>query len=106
LYLSVDTRITTNDLRIGTRTIATGLAAGESSTAATLVNLPFLSTGRYRLGAIVDDIDGAVESDESNNSLVGNPIEITAVALADVQFQGGDVVLRFASAPGKNYRVE
>jgi subtilase family serine protease len=65
LYLSVDTRITTNDLRIGTRTITTGLAGGESSTAVTMVNLPVLSTGRYRLGAIVDYDDEAVEADES-----------------------------------------
>jgi subtilase family serine protease len=106
LYLSSNDQITTNDLRIGSRLIPAGLAVGEGSTDVTPVTLPFLSTGPYRLGAIVDDIETVPESDESNNSRTGNLLDIIAVRLGNIQLQGNDIVLSFATVPGKNYRLE
>jgi hypothetical protein len=44
--------------------------------------------------------------DESNNSRSGNSIDITAVLIADVQLQGQDIVLSFATVAGKSFRVE
>src|SRR5262249_8175888 len=103
LYLSVNTQITTNDLMIGMRRITNGLAAGQNSTAITLVNLPVLAAGHYQLGAIVDDAGEATEADESNNSLAGNPIEITPAQFTSVQLQGSDFVVNFATVAGRNY---
>jgi len=82
-YLSIDVNISTNDQLIGYRGFTFDLAAGESSTKITSLNLPVsVPVGTYYLGAIADDGfaypygDGIPESNEANNTLAGNPIEI------------------------------
>ncbi|MDD5772836.1 MAG: CARDB domain-containing protein, partial [bacterium] len=90
LYLSTDMTITTSDTRIGTASIPS-LAAGASST----VNPTFaisstLAPGSYYIGAIADYNNARKESDETNNALVGNTIDITP---------GADVIVTAVSGP-------
>ena len=75
-YLSEDATITTSDIIIGRRTLG-GLLAGESSTGATTVTVPSATRrGTYYLGAIVDYNGQIIESNESNNTRLGNMITI------------------------------
>ena len=76
LYLSSDAVITTSDIRVGSRWVAS-LAAGATSAVATSVTLPAtLASGPYFLGAMADSDARARESEETNNSLAGATITI------------------------------
>ncbi|HEY9173699.1 MAG TPA: CARDB domain-containing protein, partial [Verrucomicrobiae bacterium] len=76
LYLSEDEIITTNDLRLATRSV-TGPAAGQTNTATTTVTIPLTTPpGTYYLGAIADYEQKITEISEVNNALAGAPIEI------------------------------
>ncbi|MBI4651763.1 Ig-like domain-containing protein [Candidatus Desantisbacteria bacterium] len=76
IYLSTDANITTSDTRLGTASI-TALAAGASSTVTTSLTIPLtLSAGQYYIGAIADYNNARKESDETNNALTGNTIDI------------------------------
>ena len=76
LYLSEDEIITTNDLRLATRSV-TGPAAGQTNTATTTVTIPLTTPpGTYHLGAIADCQDKVVEISKANNALASAPIEI------------------------------
>lgn len=89
LYLSSDSTITKQDRQLGTRSVSS-LASGASSTANTTVILPSdLLPGVYYLGAIADINNSVPESDETNNTLAGNQIEII----------GPDLVMTAVSGP-------
>lgn len=76
IYLSTDATITTGDIKRATVSVA-DMAPGESRT----LSADFLiqgSTvpGAYYLGAIADETNVVVESNEFNNALAGNTIRI------------------------------
>ena len=76
LYLSTDANITTADKRVGRRYLGS-LAAGAASSATTSVTIPTTFTaGTYYVGAIADYTNTAKESNETNNALAGNVINI------------------------------
>jgi uncharacterized repeat protein (TIGR01451 family) len=76
LYLSADTNITTADLRLGSRTVAS-LPPGQTNGASTTLALPLtLTPGTYFVGAIADYLNALPESEETNNATPGNLIEI------------------------------
>lgn len=75
LFLSQDPVITRSDLRIGTRHVKR-LAADGSSTGTTRVELPVTAVGKWWIGAIVDVGDRVAESNEGNDAVAGDPIEI------------------------------
>ena len=75
-YLSADTNITTSDISLG------WLPAVPISPGQTLdwpfqaVIPPTTTAGRYYLGAIADTLNVVAESSETNNTAVGNAIQI------------------------------
>ena len=73
-YLSTDAIITPADtLLLGTRTV-TGLLAGATSSALTVVTLPdTVLPGVYYIGAIADGANLLLESVETNNSNSNSP---------------------------------
>ncbi len=76
IYLSKDPVITTADRWIYSRT-TTKLVPGSSNTLLSTVVIPSnVVAGTYYLGAIVDYNNAHLESNESNNSLLGNSIQI------------------------------
>ncbi len=73
-YLSDDEEITRDDRLLGSRAIS-GLDIAQESNGTTQLTLPLdVDLGTYRLGAIIDDPDTVIESNEENNSraAVGN----------------------------------
>ena len=77
-YLSKDRTITSDDTPVGSIYL-NALAAGAQRvlTAEKAVIPCTLTPGHYYLGAIADSDNRVVESNEKNNSLVGNPIYIS-----------------------------
>lgn len=75
-YLSTDTILDHQDLLLGSRSVS--LDAGQTNTAATPLTVGALpGPGTYYLGMIVDPSDACLEADESNNSLLGNPLRLS-----------------------------
>ena len=67
------------------------LTAGSSNSASTTLNIPTtLSPGMYYLGTIADYTNVQVESNETNNTLTGNTLNITP---------GADLVMSALSSP-------
>jgi RHS repeat-associated protein len=87
IYLSADPVIAPDDKLLGTRSVS-GLAAGATSDATTSVKLPAGIRGRYYLGAIADSTGLVAESDESNNALAGNAIDVAGPDLAVTAVSG------------------
>jgi subtilisin family serine protease/subtilase family serine protease len=78
LYLSTDAIITTADTQIGT-VAEVALAAGASSTTTTTLPLPAgIAPGTYYLGAIADWDNTEIETNETNNALVGAAITVAS----------------------------
>ncbi len=76
VYLSTDSTITTSDTVLATRTVSS-LGAGASNTANTSVTIPTgLTPGTYYIGAIADYTNVIAESNETNNALTGNTIQV------------------------------
>jgi subtilisin family serine protease len=76
IYLSTDQTITTADTRIGAWFEAT-LAAGATKSGAISLQIPSTLTPRtYYVGAIADYKKVVIESNEGNNTKVGNAITI------------------------------
>ncbi|MBI4597804.1 MAG: S8 family serine peptidase [Candidatus Omnitrophica bacterium] len=89
-YLSLDATITTTDVYLGARSLS-GLAVNASSAVTTSLAIPTtLTPGTYILGAIVDPTNQRPETNETNNTLAGNPIVITS---------GVDLVMTAISGP-------
>ena len=77
LYLSSDAVITSADIAVGERYIAS-LAAGVANAADLTVTVPAsIASGTYYIGAIADANNDVTESDETNNALAGNQITVT-----------------------------
>ncbi len=78
IYLSTDSIITTTDTRIGTRYISS-LATGITNSGSSKSTIPTtISAGTYYIGAIADYANSQKESNENNNNLVGNIINIVS----------------------------
>jgi hypothetical protein len=76
-WLSTDNVITASDTYIGYRNV-NNLPSGGTSSANTTVTIPTsLSPGTYYIGATADPEQFVGESDETNNTAVGNQITIT-----------------------------
>lgn len=98
IYLSSDPTVTTGDILIGSRTIAS-LAGSTSDTAVTSVTVPSASVpaGTYYLGAIADDQGVITESNESNNTAVLGGASNSTLLTTDSDFLAG--------LPGTNVAV-
>ena len=104
LYLSTDFSITSDRVRVGSRSVA-GLAAGQTSSATTLVSLP-VNAGAFHWTAVADDTGVIAEVNEANNAFTCDPIEITPIRIDSVRFEGSHVLISFPTVSGRNYRVE
>jgi len=90
IYLSADPVITTADTRVGAPSIA-ALAAGQSITNGTAVYIPnSVAAGSYYWGVIADYANALPETDEVNNILAANTIDITV---------GADLTVRNVTGP-------
>jgi uncharacterized repeat protein (TIGR01451 family) len=90
VYLSTDPIITTSDTRIGAPSIA-AIIAGQSITNGTAVYIPnYVTAGSYYLGVIADYANALPETDEVNNILTANAIDITL---------GADLTVRSVTGP-------
>ena len=77
-YLSTDAAIDSSDTYLTQRSIG-ALAGGATSSASTTIKLPVtLSPGTYYIGAIADETNTNVESDETNNKAVSGAITVTS----------------------------
>lgn len=95
VYLSKDPVITTSDARIYYRT-SSNLKPGATNTLLSTVTIPSTTApGTYYLGGIVDFNNTILESDETNNTMLGNQIVITP---------GGDLVMNAVSGPAAAVR--
>jgi subtilase family serine protease len=106
IFLSTDSIVDTGDTLIWLRNVP-GLAAGQSLTDVTVANpIPDMPNGTYYLGVIVDFQDAIAETDEANNTLVGNTVALSPTQITDVRRQGADILVSFTTLAGKNYRLE
>lgn len=88
LYLSTDASIAASDTVIGSRTVSSLVASG-SSTATTTVTVPVgLTPGTYYVGAIADSANTIVESNESNNSILGTQLTVIGTDLTMASLSG------------------
>jgi subtilase family serine protease len=101
LYLSDDPNITTNDTRIGTRSVTGGLPPNGRNTNGTSVTIPVtIVPGQYWFGAVADYNNQLPEANETNNATLGNPVSIAI---------GPDLSATFVSGPalaGQSTRVQ
>lgn len=80
-FLSSDAAISTSDTFLGSATIAT-IAPGTSAPVSLITPITSaLPVGNWYIGAIVDDTGMIAESNESNNALAGNQVEIKPAGL-------------------------
>ncbi|MCB9757972.1 MAG: fibronectin type III domain-containing protein [Candidatus Omnitrophica bacterium] len=75
-YLSTDNTITTSDILLGTRIVPFLNAGASNSHSNVLPIAEDFVLGSYYLGAIADYDNAIDETDESNNTLVGNSVDI------------------------------
>ena len=88
IYLSEDSSITTADKRIGERYIS-ALAAGATDAADTTVTIPStVASGMYYVGTIADYSDWITESDEENNAITGNQVDVAGPDLSISEVSG------------------
>ncbi|MBI4651111.1 S8 family serine peptidase [Candidatus Desantisbacteria bacterium] len=90
IYLSTDGVITTSDTRIGIQYISSLNGASSSTLTSSLVIPSTLTAGRYYIGAIADYNTTRVETNENNNTLTGNTIDLTS---------GVDAIMTLISGP-------
>jgi hypothetical protein len=77
-YLSTDPTITSGDVPIGSIYLNALAAGAQRILTAEKATIPCtLPPGIYYIGAIADSDNRVVESNEKNNSLVGNPIHVS-----------------------------
>ncbi len=78
MYLSTDSTITTNDMKLGTTQQASSISGGSYRSGTYSPTLPSnLAQGTYYFGIIVDSTSRVSEGDETNNVGVGNSLYIT-----------------------------
>ncbi|OGP93795.1 MAG: hypothetical protein A2157_12395 [Deltaproteobacteria bacterium RBG_16_47_11] len=81
-YLSVDPTITMGDTELGS-VYVNNLGGGVQQTVTLNTTIPTSLNGSYYIGAITDSRSSVAESNENNNSLVGNQISL-ASAMPDI----------------------
>jgi len=89
-YLSTDSTITTNDLRIGSHLVSTLPPNQFATGAVSAVISSAVTPGFYYLGAIADFSGAIPEADEFNNAILGSIIEIKL---------GVDLVMQSVAGP-------
>jgi len=77
-YFSVDSTITTDDIRLGS-VYVNNLGAGVEQTVTFDTAIPSNLNGSYYIAAITDSRSDVAESNENNNSFAGNPISVGSV---------------------------
>ena len=78
IYLSTDSTIDSSDTYLAQRSVSSILGGGSNS-ASTTVKLPVtLSPGPYYIGAIADETNTNIESDETNNTATTTAVTITS----------------------------
>jgi PKD repeat protein len=83
MYLSKDNVITTSDRLIGSRWMQS-LAPESTDSGIKAARLPHhLAAGTYYLGAIADYENTVAESNETNNVVAGNQIDVVQIAAGD-----------------------
>jgi len=88
IYLSTDSTITKDDIAIGSGFIQS-LAAGGQQTFTINPMIPAsVAPGSYYIGAIADSRNNVAESNENNNSFVGNQITISQADLVMTSISG------------------
>jgi subtilase family serine protease len=87
IYLSADEVIDGSDLMIATRYLP-ALSAGTTSTEDTTFGMPGVPTGTYYIGALADPYGHVVESNETNNAVLGSKITVTGSDLAVTEASG------------------
>ncbi len=93
IYLSKDNIITTSDTRISTLTLSSGLSPNATKSSNPSGNLAStLTPGVYYLGAIADYNQKVKETNEWNNTLLGNQITI---------LPGADLVVTSVTGPSE-----
>lgn len=75
VYASSNNFISTGDILIANAT-RSGLAPGASTQISGTISVSNVNQGSYYIGAIADDLDQIVETDEANNWLAGNVIDL------------------------------
>jgi uncharacterized repeat protein (TIGR01451 family) len=76
LHLSSGTQLTSNSVQIGSG-YCSSMGVGSEKIRTLYGTVPATLTGTYYIGAIADNNKVVTESNENNNSLVGNQISIT-----------------------------
>ncbi|WP_257459984.1 CARDB domain-containing protein [Archangium lipolyticum] len=76
VFLSEDALIQTSDVQLASRTV--NLKPDQCSTLDMNVDMGVSQAGSYHLGAIIDPFGYVPESDETNNTLLGNTLAIDA----------------------------
>ncbi len=101
-YLSSDTSITSSDVYLGQRSIASGLAGGASSSGSATLTIPAATAGgSYYIGAIADATSRIAESDETNNTgYDATQITVTAPDLLVSSVDGPE-----AGSPGSSISI-
>ena len=77
IYVSTDSTITTADTRIAS--VSRTLAAGSNTTVTGSVSQPSVTPGTFTVGALADYAGAVAESNETNNSLAGNALDLPCV---------------------------
>jgi aryl-phospho-beta-D-glucosidase BglC (GH1 family) len=95
IYLSPDSVITTNDIRVDTRYVSSLLAHEIKSFSGTTFISNNFPPGTYYIGAIVDYKNDRIEADETNNALAGNKIIVS---------RREDLVMTAVSGPSAAFR--
>jgi len=78
-YFSTDSTITMEDIQLGS-VYVNNLGAGVQKTVTLNTTIPTGLNGSYYVGAIADGRSDVAESNENNNSLVGNQISISSAS--------------------------
>ncbi len=77
LYLSPTNSMSTQSKYLGSRTISS-LASGATNSASTSITIPSrIPPGKYYIAAIADIFNQTLDSERSNNAIIGNEIIIT-----------------------------
>jgi subtilase family serine protease len=88
VYLSKDAAITTLDTRVG-YVFAPALPAGSEQTITVNGTIPSAQApGTWYLGAVADAFSSIAESNESNNALAGNTLQVSGSDLAVLSVSG------------------
>ncbi len=91
--LSTDSVIDDKDTKLKDVAVPEGLAGATSTAVATNLVLPIVKGGKYYIGAIIDPDGKVTESNESNNAVTSNTIQLNpTITCATDAFTGNHTV--------------